>query len=104
MSTGQQYRAKYDFKATAAGMLSFKCGEHFSLISKTNEGWWTVRSASGDSGLVPVNYVEPVEVRNVYTCTRGGRVSLIESCVVVGVFPQCFDSPEYSSTRGGGFG
>ena len=55
---GQQYKAKYDFVASGDGMLSFKTADQFSLVRKTNNDWWMVRSMSGDIGLAPVAYLE----------------------------------------------
>ena len=62
MAAGQQYRALYEFTSTGAGVLSFKPGEHFTLVSKTNNDWWMVRSTSGEKGLAPVNYLEACPV------------------------------------------
>jgi len=55
---GQQYKAMYNFNATADNMLSFKTGDQFSLVRKTSNDWWTVRSMSGDTGLAPVNHLQ----------------------------------------------
>lgn len=55
---GQQYKAKFDFQATGEGQLSFKKADQFSLVRKTNNDWWTLRSMGGDVGLAPVNYIE----------------------------------------------
>jgi len=59
MSTAVQYRARYDFVASGKGMLSFKLGDQFSLVSKTSDSWWTVKSAAGDMGLAPASYLQP---------------------------------------------
>ncbi len=55
---GQQFKAKYDYKASVEGTLSFKTGDQFSLVRKTSNDWWTVRSMSGDTGLAPVSYIQ----------------------------------------------
>ena len=76
MSTAVQYRAKYDFVASGKGMLSFKLGDQFSLVSKTSDSWWTVKSAAGDMGLAPANYLQPAPV-----CSSGGCVCVSVSVV-----------------------
>ena len=58
----ERYRAKFDFVSTSSGIISFKAGDKFLLVNKTNSDWWTVRSPSQELGLVPVNYLEPEEV------------------------------------------
>ncbi len=63
---GQQYKAKYDHVATAEGTLSFKTGDQFTLVRKTNNDWWMVRSMSGDTGLAPVSYLEVSQSRLQY--------------------------------------
>ena len=62
MSAGGQFKAIYDFTATGAGMLSFKSGDQFTLVSKSNADWWMMRSPSGETGLVPVTYVGACKV------------------------------------------
>lgn len=68
MAAGQQYRAAYDFSSTNEGVLSFKSGEQFILVSKTDENWWTVRSVSGEKGLAPITYLEACPVSPVILC------------------------------------
>ena len=62
MSTETRYRAKYDFVASGKGMLTIKVGDRFTLVSKTNDDWLTVKSAAGDMGLAPASYLEAVQV------------------------------------------
>ena len=59
---GECYQAKFDFASASSGVLSFKVGDRFLLVNKTNEDWWMVRSPSQELGLVPANYLEPEEV------------------------------------------
>ena len=66
MAAGQQYKAVFDFDSTGKGILSFKKGDRFTLVSKTNEDWWSVRSASGESGLAPITYLEACPVSATY--------------------------------------
>ena len=83
MSAGEQFKALYDFKATGDGMLSFKIGDRFTLVSKSNVDWWVMRSPSGERGLVPVNYVGACEVSCLCVClsrARGGRCHMQVVC------------------------
>ena len=57
------YQAVYDYKNSSSGMLSFRCGDKFLVRKKTNDDWWEVESENGTTGLVPVSYLELVEVR-----------------------------------------
>lgn len=71
MSAGQQFRAVYEFNSTDEGVLSFKSGDQFTLVSKTNESWWSVRSASGEKGLAPITYLEACPVSLVFQVISG---------------------------------
>ena len=62
MSTETRYRAKYDFAASGKGMLTFKVGDRFILVSRTSDDWLTVKSMAGDMGLAPASYLEAVQV------------------------------------------
>jgi hypothetical protein len=62
MSAGGQFKALYDFSGSGEGVLKFKKGDQFTLVSKTSADWWMVRAPSGEKGLVPVNYVGACEV------------------------------------------
>ena len=57
-----QYRAKYDFSPTGRGQLTLKVGDVFTIVNKTNEDWWMVRSAGGELGLAPATYLEAHQV------------------------------------------
>lgn len=70
MSAGGQFKALYDFAGSGEGVLSFKKGDRFTLVSKMNTDWWKVRSPSGELGLVPAIYVGECEVcDSVCVCT-----------------------------------
>ena len=56
------YQAVYDYKNLSSGMLSFRCGDKFTVKKKTNDDWWEVETEKGVCGLVPVSYLELVEV------------------------------------------
>lgn len=47
-------------------MLSFKAGDQFTLVSKTDDHWWTVMTAGREKGLVPRTYLEPCAVSAYY--------------------------------------
>ena len=56
------YRAVFDYSRSADGMLSFRSGDTFVVKNRTNDDWWTVENEKGGQGLVPVSYLEQVEV------------------------------------------
>jgi hypothetical protein len=43
--------------------LAFKKGEILYIISKDEDQWWTARNSIGQTGQIPVPYVELVSVR-----------------------------------------
>lgn len=40
--------------------LPFKKGEILEIVNKDEEQWWTARNAQGQTGQIPVPYVEMV--------------------------------------------
>ncbi|XP_023243012.1 adapter molecule Crk-like isoform X2 [Centruroides sculpturatus] len=55
----EKVRAKYDFEGSGdPDDLPFKKGEILTVISKDEEQWWTVRNSLGQTGSIPVPYVE----------------------------------------------
>ncbi|KAJ3123943.1 Unconventional myosin-Ie [Nowakowskiella sp. JEL0407] len=52
-------KALYDYDAQEADELTFKTGDIITIISKSDEGWWT-GSLRGKKGLLPSNYVEEI--------------------------------------------
>jgi len=58
------YRALYDFSSSDSAALSFKKGEVFQVSKKIDEHWLMGKNKSGDTGLVPVAYVQLQEVRD----------------------------------------
>ncbi|XP_033215742.1 adapter molecule Crk [Belonocnema kinseyi] len=50
--------AKYDFEGKDSEDLPFKKGEILTIISKYEEQWWTARNSLGQTGSVPVPYVQ----------------------------------------------
>lgn len=53
---------KFDFKAGDSDDLPFKKGELLEVINKDEEQWWTARNSQGQTGQIPVPYVEKVRV------------------------------------------
>ena len=75
MAAGQQFKALYEFTSTGDGILSIKAGEQFTLVSKTNQDWWTVRSTSGEKGLAPISYLEACPVSTIIlSCIRNVNI------------------------------
>jgi len=50
--------AKYDFEGSDADDLPFRKGEILTVISKDEEQWWTAMNALGQTGSIPVPYVQ----------------------------------------------
>ncbi|GAB1604896.1 adapter molecule Crk-like [Argonauta hians] len=51
-------RAKYDFAGNDEEDLPFKKGEILEVISKDEEKWWTAKNERGETGQIPVPYIE----------------------------------------------
>ncbi|XP_043801185.1 adapter molecule Crk isoform X2 [Apis laboriosa] len=60
----QRVVAKYDFEGNDPDDLPFRKGEILTIISKDEEQWWTARNALGQTGSVPVPYVQKYEEDN----------------------------------------
>ena len=41
-------------------MLSFKKGDLFSIVTKSSNGWATVKNEKGEKGMVPNSYLETI--------------------------------------------
>ncbi|XP_014222866.1 adapter molecule Crk [Trichogramma pretiosum] len=54
----QRVIARYDFEGNDPDDLPFKKGEILTIISKDEEQWWTARNSLGQTGSVPVPYVQ----------------------------------------------
>ena len=53
----------YDYVSTRFPWLHFLIlVSQFFLVDKTDVSWWTVRTTNGQQGLVPVNYIDKLEV------------------------------------------
>ncbi|XP_011496762.1 PREDICTED: adapter molecule Crk isoform X2 [Ceratosolen solmsi marchali] len=60
----QRVIAKYDFEGNDPDDLPFRKGEILTIISKDEEQWWTARNSLGQTGSVPVPYVQKYEDDN----------------------------------------
>lgn len=55
------HRVLYDFESTGSGILAVSKGEYCTLLNKLEDsGWCSVRTSKG-SGLVPSNYLQPLQ-------------------------------------------
>lgn len=50
--------AKYDFAGNDADDLPFKKGDILTVVSKDEDQWWTACNSSGQTGSIPVPYVQ----------------------------------------------
>ncbi|TGZ72883.1 hypothetical protein CRM22_001819 [Opisthorchis felineus] len=55
-------RVIFDFAAQSAGELSIISGEQLTITDQTvGDGWWSAINSSGQRGLVPCAFVEPID-------------------------------------------
>ena len=68
-------RAIYSYNGHGVDVVK---GELMFLLAKSNKDWWNVRTASGNDGFVPANYVkvsntisidDEIEIMNTYIHT-----------------------------------
>ena len=52
--------ALYDYDAVDDTELSLQEGDHLTLISKDDSGWWEGKTMNGKTGVFPANYVEEI--------------------------------------------
>ncbi|XP_014663114.1 PREDICTED: adapter molecule Crk-like [Priapulus caudatus] len=50
--------ARYDFDGRDPDDLPFRKGEVLEIVSKDEQQWWTARNMHGQTGSIPVNYVQ----------------------------------------------
>ena len=68
------YRAIYDYKAQDSDEISFNDGDIIVNCTAVDEGWMTgTVHRTGEYGMLPANYVEPVDLWT----TRTGGTGLI---------------------------
>ncbi|KAH9249749.1 hypothetical protein BASA81_012556 [Batrachochytrium salamandrivorans] len=54
------FDAVYAYEAVNSDELSFEVGDRLALVNKTDESWWEMRDALGNTGMVPSNYLVQV--------------------------------------------
>jgi len=65
LQSGQErVRAKYDFVAETNRDLPFYTGDVLVVLNKAHPDWWEAEM-NGRAGLIPSNYVEPIEPENI---------------------------------------
>lgn len=57
----EKVKARYDFEGSDADDLPFKKSEVLTIVSKDEDQWWTARNSLGQTGSIPVPYVEPID-------------------------------------------
>ncbi|XP_063777635.1 nebulette isoform X6 [Pseudophryne corroboree] len=58
---GRTYRAMYDYSAQDEDEVSFRDGDYIVNVQSIDEGWmYGTVQRSGKSGMLPANYIEPV--------------------------------------------
>ncbi|XP_022661486.1 adapter molecule Crk-like isoform X2 [Varroa destructor] len=58
----ERVRARFDFNGSGdTDDLPFRKGEVLTVISKDEDQWWTARNSLGQTGQIPVNYIEKLE-------------------------------------------
>ncbi|XP_028968762.1 adapter molecule Crk [Galendromus occidentalis] len=61
----ERVRARFDFNGSGdTDDLPFRKGEILTIISKDEDQWWTARNSLGQTGQIPVNYIEKLEDAN----------------------------------------
>ena len=70
------HRGLYDFVSKDPNMLSFKKGDLFSVVSKSSNGWTTVKNERGEKGMVPDTYLERIhdKVRLALPVSNNARI------------------------------
>ncbi|XP_038052987.1 adapter molecule Crk-like [Patiria miniata] len=53
-------KALFNFTKTDDEDLSFAKGDKLTIIRKDEDQWWLARNNMGDEGLVPANYIKPL--------------------------------------------
>jgi hypothetical protein len=58
---GERAKAEYDYEAAEENEVSLREGEIVSNVEKIDPDWWIVTNEKGEKGLVPANYLVPLE-------------------------------------------
>ncbi|XP_045478600.1 tyrosine-protein kinase Btk29A isoform X2 [Harmonia axyridis] len=54
--------ALYNYKAIESGDLSLEKNQEYEVIDDSQEHWWRVKDAKGNTGFIPSNYVKEKEL------------------------------------------
>lgn len=65
--------AKYDFDGNDADDLPFRKGEILLIVSKDEDQWWTARNSLGQTGSIPVPYVQKYEENHTFATAETHR-------------------------------
>jgi proto-oncogene C-crk len=60
----ERVRGTYDFVSNDSDDLPFRRGEVLTILSKDEDQWWTAKNSLGQTGSIPVNYVEAYDEEN----------------------------------------
>ncbi|XP_072176871.1 NCK-interacting protein with SH3 domain-like [Diadema setosum] len=58
------YRAAFAYQSKNTRALSFREGDHFTLLDGTDPYWWQVMDHLGQTGYVPANYITKDDLSN----------------------------------------
>jgi drebrin-like protein len=58
---GERAKAEYDYEAAEDNEVSLREGEIVTNVEKIDPDWWVVTNEKGQSGLVPANYLSPLD-------------------------------------------
>ncbi|KAI1618538.1 hypothetical protein EDD37DRAFT_270424 [Exophiala viscosa] len=58
---GERAKAEYEYEAAEENEVSLREGEIVTDIQKIDPDWWLVKNEAGQTGLVPSNYLVPME-------------------------------------------
>ncbi|KAF7993791.1 hypothetical protein HCN44_010398 [Aphidius gifuensis] len=98
----QKLIAKYDFEGNDPDDLPFKKGEILTIVTKDEEQWWTAKNNLGQTGLVPVPYVQKydedsliiTELNNTRQDTSSSGSSSASNSIPIVVPPSQVDTPQ----------
>lgn len=63
LSTGQVYRAIYDYEAQDTDEVSFLEGDYIINVQSIDSGWMTGEvERTGKTGMLPANYVQVAKI------------------------------------------
>lgn len=90
--------AKYDFEGNDPDDLPFRKGDILTIISKDEEQWWTARNSLGQSGSVPVPYVQKYDEDGPVESKRPESGGSSSSSSNLGLSTTQTTHPEFSVT------